>query len=53
MDPSKFEGWGGGLHQVRTLLQWDLEAGGEVHNPDPLRAQVCIFDKFKRENTLM
>ena len=32
---------GGLLHKVRTLLQWNPEAGGG-HNPDPLRAQVCF-----------
>ncbi len=34
----------GGLlvHKVCTLLQWVPEARGRgVHNPDPLRAQVC------------
>ena len=37
----EFWGLGGDLlHKVRTLLQWDQRGGG-VHNPDPLRAQVC------------
>ncbi len=42
--PLEFWGLGGSLLQkVRTLLQWDPEAGrGGVHNPDPLRAQVCL-----------
>ncbi len=34
------KGGGGLLHKVRTLLQWDPEARGGVHNPDPMRAQV-------------
>ncbi len=34
------KGGGGLLHKVCTLLQWDSEARGGVHNPDPMRAQV-------------
>ncbi len=33
-------GGGGLLRRIRTLLQWDPEAEGGVHNPDSLRAQV-------------
>ncbi len=43
--PLEFWGLGGGglLHKVCTLLQWDPEARGGVHNPDPLLAQVCLL----------
>ncbi len=38
--PRILRAMGGLLHKVCTLLQWNLEARG-VHNPDPLRPQVC------------
>ncbi len=40
--PRILRAWGGLLHKICTLLQWDREAlGGGGHNPDPLSAQVC------------